>query len=86
MASSQLLGASVIGGLAVADRATYLRRTLRSQKGDIDMHKRRMVFCANQVVHDLIVVINHHLFPDVSCVPTRLSAVHPASKTMAAQP
>ena len=60
--------------LAIADRAAYLRRALRSQKRYIDMHKRQVVFCPNQVVHDLVVVINHHLFPDVSCVPTYLSS------------
>ena len=59
------------------DRAAYLRTALRSQKGDIDMHKRQFVFCPNQVVHDLVVVISHHVFPHFSCVPTHLSGRAP---------
>src|SRR4051812_33864646 len=37
------------------------------------MYKWQVVFCPNQIVHDLVVIINHHLFSDVGGVPTHLS-------------
>ena len=45
------------------------------------MYKWQMVFRPNQVFHDLVVVINHHLFSDIGGVPTHLSGGAPSKKT-----
>ena len=58
---------------ARSDRTANLRRTLRSQQCDVDMNKWQVVLRPNQVVHDLVVVINHYLFSDIGGVPTHLS-------------
>ena len=58
----------------------YLRPALRSQKGNIYMHKRQPVFCPNQIIHDLVVIVDHYVLPHLRGVPAYLSGRAPGQQ------